>query len=124
MAPEEEPIRCLAVRALQGAADQIDSLELEALMNEIAGVGQWMSTDEWLFIEPPRTEPDQITVPVALPESIAVKAILADLTKEPPRILSDHPMTPGEIRKWRWLTFQLAPNPQGQGLFPWEVAHA
>ncbi len=124
MAPEEEPIRCLAVRALQGAADQIDSLELEALMNEIAGVGQWMSTDEWLFIEPPSTEPDQITVPVALPESVAVKAILADLTNDPPRILSDHAMASGEIRKWRWLAFQLNPNPHGQGLFPWEVAHA
>jgi hypothetical protein len=124
LAPEEQPVRCLAVRALQGAAGQIDGLELEALMNEIAGVAQWMSTDEWLFIEPPRTEPDQITVPVALPESIAVKAILADLTNEPPRTFSDHLMTPGEIRKWRWLAFQLNPNPQGQGLFPWEVAHA
>lgn len=122
MAPEELPIRCLAVGVLLDPTGQIDGLELEALMNEIAGVGQWMSTEEWLFVEPPRTNPEQITVPVALPESIAVKVILADLTNDPPRILSDHAMTPAEIRRWRWLTFHLNPNPQGQGLFPWEVA--
>ncbi len=121
LAPAEPPLRCLAVVAFRDEAGRIDTLELESFMNAVAGSGLWLSTDEWLFVEPPATEPYLITVPVALPESIAVRAILADLTSDPPRIKFDHAMTSGQIRKWRWLAFQLNPNSQGKGLFPWEA---
>lgn len=124
MAPEETPLRCLAVVVSCDAAGEIDTLELESFMNYVAGPGQWLSTGEWLFVEPPQTSPGQITAPVAVPESVAVRAILADLTNEPTRIFSDHAMTPGEIRKWRWAAHQVDPRPQGQGVFPWEVHHA
>ena len=33
-------------------------------------------------------------------------------------------VTPAEARKWRWVAFQIAPNPQGQGYFPWERINA
>lgn len=124
MAPEEAPLRCLAVVAVTDETGKIDTLELELFMDEVAGPGRWMSTIDWLFVEPPRSAPEQIIVPVALPEDMAVRAILADLTNEPQRILADHAMTPGEIRKWRWAAFQMAPNQEGQGLFPWEAARA
>lgn len=124
MAPEEAAMRCLAVCVMRDKAGDIDSLELARFMNEVAGPDQWISTSEWLFVEPPQSAPEQVTAPVALPEEVAVKAILNDLTNDPQRILTDHAMTPGEIRKWRFLAFQVAPNPQGQGLFPWEAMHA
>ena len=63
-------------------------------------------------------------MPVVMPEGTAVQAILNDLTNEPQRIIFDLPTTPAETRKWRWVAFQVAPNAQGQGRFPWEAAHA
>lgn len=124
MAPEEAPLRCLAVRAVIDEAGEIDGLELELLLNDIAGPHQWISTTEWLFISPPAEAAEEITVPVVVPEAIAVKAVLADLTNEPNRIMFDHLTTPGETRKWRWVAFQTAPNAQGQGRFPWERLNA
>ncbi len=124
MAPEEAPLRCLAVRAFVDEAGEIDGLELELFMNAVAGPHQWISTTEWLFISPPAEADREITVPVMVPEAIAIKAILADLTSDPNRIMFDHAATPGETRKWRWVAFQTAPNAQGQGRFPWERLNA
>ena len=124
MAPEEAPLRCLAVRVLLDGAGELDGLELEGFLNQIAGQHQWLSTTEWLFVEPPMEADGKLTVPVVMPEAIAVKAILHDLTNEPPRILFDHAVSPAETRKWHWVAFQTAPKPQGQGYFPWECIHA
>lgn len=74
MAPEEAPLRCLAVR-------------------------------------------------VMLDEAIAVKAILADLTNDSPRILFDHALSGGQTRKWRWVASHTA-REQGRGRFPWEAVDA
>ncbi len=124
MAPEEAPLRCLTVRAVVDERGDIDGLELELFMNSVAGHHQWISTTEWLFVEPPQEAAGDITVPVVVPESIATKAILADLTSNPNRIIFDHATTPGETRKWRWVAFQTAPNAQAQGRFPWERSNA
>ena len=124
MAPLEAPLRCLAVRAVVDEAGEIDGLELEAFLNDCVGVRQWLSTTEWLFVEPPVEAGGELTVPVVVLETVAVKAVLNDLTNEPPRILFDHATSPSETRKWRWVAFQTAPNAQGQGRFPWESTHA
>jgi len=105
-------------------AGEIDGIELETFLNEIAGPHQWLSTTEWLFVEPPVEVGDWPTVPVAMPEKVAVQAILNDLTNDPPRILFDHQATPAERRKWRWVAFQIAPNNHGKGVFPWERTDA
>lgn len=124
MAPVEQPLRCLAVRFVIDEAGEIDGLELEALLNDVAGRHQWLSTTEWLFVEPPVEAGGELTVPVVMPEPVAVKAVLNDLTNEQERIVFDQLTTPAETRKWRWVAFQVAPNTQGQGLFPWECIHA
>ena len=124
MAPDEAPLRCLAVRAVVDEAGEIDGLELEAFLNDVAGRHQWISTTEWLFISPPAEAAGEMTVPVVVPEAVAIKAILADLTSDPNRIMFDHTTTPGETRKWRWVAFQTAPNAQGQGRCPWERLNA
>lgn len=89
MAPEEAPLRCLAVRVM------LDEAEADG----------------------------EITVPVVVPEAIAVKAILADLTNDPPRILFDHALSGGQTRKWRWVASHTA-REQGRGRFPWEAVDA
>lgn len=115
-----EPLRCLAVRILRDVEDQIDNIEFEALLDGLAGRHNWVSTSEWLFVEPPAEADGFETLPVVMPEAVAIKAILADLTTPEPRILTDHMVTPAEGRKWRWVAFQITPNAQGQGFFPWE----
>lgn len=124
MAPLEVPLRCLAVCVLLDDAGEVDGLELEGFLNQIAGQHQWLSTTEWLFVEPPVEVDGKLTVPVVMPEAIAVRAVLNDLTNDPQRIVFDHSTTATETRKWRWVAFQVAPNTQGQGLFPWECIHA
>lgn len=120
----DQPLRCLAVRVLRDAEGQIDNIEFEAFLNDVAGRHQWISTTEWLFVEPPMEAYGFETLPVVMPERMAVKAVLADLTNSDPRILTDHKVTSGEGRKWRWIAFQMAPHPQGQGYFPWERVDA
>lgn len=120
MAPVEQPLRCLAVRVVLDDAGEIDGIELEAFLNEVVARHQWLSTTEWLFVDPPAEAGDWLTVPVVMPERLALRAILEDLTNDPPRILFDHATSPAETRKWRWVAFQIAPNSQGQGRFPWE----
>lgn len=120
MAPLEVPLRCLAVCVLLDDAGEVDGLELEGFLNQIAGRHQWLSTTEWLFVEPPVEVDGKLTVPVVMPEAIAVRAVLNDLTNDPQRIVFDHSTTATETRKWRWVAFQVAPNDKGQGRFPWE----
>ncbi len=120
----DQPLRCLAVRVLRDAEGEIDNIEFEAFLNDAAGRHQWISTTEWLFVEPPMEADGFETMPVVMPERMAVKAILADLTNPEPRILFDHATSPAEKRKWRWVAFQVAPNSQGQGQFPWERLNA
>lgn len=123
MPPDELALRCLAVAVRFDAKNEIDHLELTHLLDDLVGLGQWMTTLEWLFVEPPQSAAGEVTAPVALPEGIAMKAILADLTSEPQRILFDHAMTQAEIRRWRWAAFQMDQNPEGRGRFPWERSH-
>jgi hypothetical protein len=123
LAPDEPALRCLAVAVRFDAKYEIDRLELTHLLDDLAGPGQWMTTLEWVFVEPPQSATGEVTAPVALPEGVAVKAILADMTSEPQRILFDHAMTPAEIRRWRWAAFQMDQNNEGRGSFPWEPRH-
>ncbi|WP_341022415.1 hypothetical protein [Brevundimonas diminuta] len=122
MGPVEEPLRCLAVRFQQDAKGEIDSTELENYLNRVIGPDQWLSTTQWLFIEPPSAEDEAATVPVVVQERIVGRAIQND--RPSLRILFDHRTSPSETRKWRWVAFQVAPNSEGQGRFPWEMAHA
>ena len=122
MEPVEEPLRCLAVRFQQDAKGEIDSTELENYLNRVVGPSQWLSTTQWLFIEPPSAEDEAATVPVVVPERIVGRAIRNDGPLR--RIIFDHRTTPAETRKWRWVASQVAPNPEGQGRFPWEAIHA
>ena len=124
MAPIEEPLRCLAVRVLKDGEGEIDSIEFEVFLNDVAGRHGWISTTEWLFVDPPVEADGFGTLPVVMPEALAVRAVLNDLTNEPQRIVFDHATTPAETRKWRWVAFQIAPNAHGQGHFPWEMPHA
>lgn len=122
MEPVEEPLRCLAVRVVYDATGEIDSTELENYLNRVIGPNQWLSTTEWLFIEPPSPEDEAVTVPVVVPERLVGRAIQND--RPSLRIIFDHRITPAETRKWRWVAFQIAPNAQGQGRFPWEAVDA
>lgn len=124
MAPEEAPLRCLAVRVTHDAKGEIDRLELEAFLNEVAGKGQWISAKQWLFIDPPPKAAGEVTLPVVMPLEAATRAVLNDLTNDPPRIVTDYQTTPAETRRWRWLAAQIQSFAMGKSLFPWENSHA
>lgn len=115
-----EPLRCLAVRVLKDSDGQIDSIEFESFLNDVAGRHRWLSTTEWLFVDPPVEADGLETQPVLMPELIAVKAIVADLANPEPRILMDHKLSHREERKWRWAASHIV----GQKHFPWEDAYA
>lgn len=123
MALDELPLRCLAVRVMHDPAGEIDTLELEAFLNEVAG-SQWITADQWLFIDPPAEAIGEITLPVVMPVAAATRAVLNDLTNEPPRIVTDYQTTPAETRRWRWLASQVQSFARGKGLFPWEAPDA
>lgn len=124
MAPDELPLRCLAVRVTHDGTGEIDSLEFETFMNEVAGKGQWISAGEWLFIDPPAEAAGEVTLPAVLPVAAAVRAVLNDLTNQPPRIVTDYQATPAETRRWRWLASQIPSFTAGKALFPWEAPDA
>lgn len=88
MSPFEESLRCLAVSVVLDEAGEVDGIELQAFLNHLAGRDQWLSTTEWLFVEPPAEAEGHHTVPVVMPEETAVQAILNDLTNEPQRSIS------------------------------------
>jgi len=122
MGPVEAPLRCLAVHVGFAPTGEIDCLELEACLDELAGRGQWLSSTDWMFAEPPAEVGGWATVPVAIPEAIAALAIRVDAANDPPRILHDYVPSPVEVQKW--LAFRDAPNSQGQGRFPCEGLNA
>lgn len=88
MAPKESPLRCLAISVMYDATGEIDRLELERFLNDVAGQGQWITADQWLFIDPPAEIGGEVTLPVVMPTDAAVKAVLNDLTNVAPRIAS------------------------------------
>ncbi|MGX1693735.1 hypothetical protein [Brevundimonas naejangsanensis] len=122
MEPVEESLRCLGVRFPQDADGEIDSTELKIYLNRVIGPNQWLSTMQWLFIEPPSPEDEADTIPVVVPERVVSRAFRNDGPRR--RILFDYRTTPAETRRWRWVAFQVASNPQGRGVFPWEAADA
>lgn len=124
MAPDELPLRCLAVRVTHDTSGEVDTLELEAFLNEVAGSGQWISADQWLFKDPPLEVGYEITLPVVMPVPAATRAVLNDLTNDPPRIVTDYQTTPTETRRWRWLASQIQSFAAGKTLFPWEAPDA
>ena len=124
MAPDELPLRCLAVRVTHDATGEIDRFELEAFLNDAAGQGQWITADQWLFIDPPAEVKGAVTLPVVMPVAAAIRAVLNDLTNEPPRIVTDYQTTPAETRRWRWLASQIQSFAAGKALFPWEAPDA
>lgn len=121
MAPDEHPLRCVAVRVTHDATAEIDSLELEVFLNDIPGQDQWIGADQWLFADPPAEVESEATLPVVMPVAAANRAVLNDLTGERPRIVTDYQTSPAEIRRWRWLAFQQSPNSTGKVRFPWEA---
>ncbi len=124
MAPDELPLRCLAVRVVPDANGEIDRSELQVLLNHLAGEDQWITADQWLFIDPPLEAAGEVTLPVVMPVDAAIRAVLNDLTNEPPRIITDYQTTPAETRRWRWLASQIQAYAGGKSHFPWESAIA
>jgi len=103
---------------------QLDTDGLERFLNEAIGEVQWLMTTEWLFTDPPVSEGQEQTVPVLVPEELAVRLLLTDLESPSHRIIGDHPVVGVEARRWRWAAFVARPNDQGQGYFPWERGDA
>ncbi len=124
MAPDELPLRCLAVRVVLDANGEIDRSELEVLVNHLAGEDQWITADQWLFIDPPPEAAGEVTLPVVMPVDAAIRAVLNDLTNEPPRIVTDYQTAPAETRRWRWLASQTQAYAGGKSHFPWETSIA
>lgn len=124
MAPDELPLRCLAVRVTHDATGEIDRPELEAFLNDVAGESQWIAAGQWLFIDPPAVVGAEATVPVVMPTDAAVRAVLNDLTNVQPRIVADYQTTPAETRRWHWLASQIQSFAAGKALFPWEAPDA
>lgn len=124
MAPDENPLRCLAVRVTRDAAGQINLTEVASFLDEVAGEGQWISSEEWLFIDPPLEAAGEVTLPAVMPMPAATRAVLHDLTNDPPRIVIDYQTTPAETRRWRWYASLDRPGGIGPSLFPWERADA
>ena len=62
MAPDEFPLRCLAVRVAHDPGDEIDTLEREAFLNEVAVSGPRISAQQWLLIDPPVEVEGEVTL--------------------------------------------------------------
>ena len=101
MSPHEEPLRCLAVHALLGRRGGIDGVELEAFLNEIAGPHKWLSTTEWLFVEPPAEVGGRLRSPEWDSARDAAQAILRN-DAELLNLLVKHELLPeGGVRGWK-----------------------
>ncbi|QFU30122.1 hypothetical protein [Brevundimonas sp. Bb-A] len=120
MAAVENPLRCLALRVQPDRAGLIDLVEVASYLDEIAGERQWMTAEQWLFIDPPAEAEGETTLPVVMPVGAATRAVLNDLTGEPPRIITDYQMSPAETRRWRWYASLSHPADLPKSLFPWE----
>lgn len=124
MVPPNEPMRCFALRADHLSNGELDTNRLECFLDAAIGPNQWLMTTEWLFSNQPDEDEHGQTVPVLVPEDVAVKLVLSDLEGSIRRIVSDHPVVGVEGRRWRWAAFVGRPNDQGRGRFPWEATHA
>lgn len=100
-----------------------DTAELECFLNKAIGENQWLMTTDWLFTDPPEVAQHGLTVPVIVPEAVAVRLVLTDLERPLQRVVRDHPVVGVEGRRWRWAAFVARPNNQHQGRFPWEPSH-
>lgn len=120
MAAVENPLRCLALRVQPDRAGVIDLVEVASYLDEIAGERQWMTAEQWLFIDPPAEAEGGTTLPVVMPVGAATRAVLNDLTGEPPRIVTDYQMSPAETRRWRWYASLSHPADLPKSLFLWE----
>jgi len=123
LVPTNEPMRCFAMRVDHLPSGQPDTNGLEWFLNEAVGENQWMMTTDWLFTDPPEVAEHGHTVPVLVPEEVAVRLLLTDLEGPTQRVVCDHPVVGAEGRRWRHISFIARPNDQGQGRFPWELAH-
>ena len=124
MVPLNQPMRCFAMRVDHSPTGDLDTLGLENFLDRAVGSNQWLMTTEWLFTEPPDEEEHGQTVPVLVPEEVAVRLLLTDLEGPIQRVVSDHPVFGVEGRRWRWAAFVARPNDQHKAYFPWESAHA
>lgn len=124
LVPAIQPMRCFALRVDVLPNGDIDINSVEWFLNNAIGPDQWLMTTEWLFSEPPDLEQHGPTVPVLVPEEVAVRLVLTDLEGPIQRVVSDHPVVGVEARRWRWAAFVTEPNDEGQGRFPWQRAHA
>jgi len=115
----EPPVHCLAVRVYRLAKGEIDTNELVALLDATAGLHQWLMTEQWLFRSPPiETRPGIITIPVVCPEAAAHRLQSLERTG---RVKNVGVVSGPELRQWRWVAFQVQPNAEGRGNFPWEI---
>lgn len=124
MVPENEPMRCFAMRVDVQPDGGLDTTRLEWFLNDAIGLNQWLMTTEWLFSNPPDQDEHGHTVPVLVPEELAIKLVLTDLEGPDQRVVGDHSVVGVEARRWRWAAFVVEPNDEGRGRFPWERADA
>lgn len=124
MGPLNVPMRCFAMRVEVQPSGDADTTPLEWFLNKAVGPNQWLMTTEWLFSDQPDEDEHGQTVPVLVPEEVAVRLVLSDLEGSGQRVVSDHSVVGVEARRWRWAAFVARPNDQGVGCFPWECADA
>jgi hypothetical protein len=117
-------MRCFAMRVDTQPDGEIDTTSLEWFLNDAIGPNQWLLTTEWLFSDQPDQDEHGPTVPVLVPEEIAIKLVLTDLEGPHQRVVSDYSVVGVEARRWRWAAFGADQNNQGQGRFPWERVNA
>ena len=124
MVPTNEPMRCFALRIDHLPNGKPNTAELECFLNKAIGENQWLMTTDWLFTDPPEVAEHGQTVPVLVPEEVAVRLVLTDLEGPLQRVVRDHPVVGVEGRRWRWAAFVAQPNEQFRGRFPWEAVDA
>lgn len=77
----------------------------------------------WAFAgEPEVACSDIVTVPVICPEPIATRLKAAESKDRPKRVFGEHVVGAVELRGWRWVAATVYADPEGKGLFPWEIA--
>jgi len=124
LVPANEPMRCFALRVEHLPSGDLNTHALERFLDNAIGPAQWLMTTEWLFTDPPDEQEHGQTVPVIVPEDVAVRLILTDLEGPTRRVVRDHLVEGVEGRRWRWAAFAARPNDLGKGRFPWEAADA
>lgn len=117
----ELPVHCLAIRVYRLNNGEIDTDELVEFLDAVAGPHQWLMTAHWLFRAPPvETRPGLLTIPVVCPVDAAERVRTSLDGKR--RVLEAETISGPELSQWRWVAFQVYPNADGAGHFPWEIA--